>query len=330
MHTMLFMYIVIFLIFPIEQLFAATSRILVVHSYHEAQENHVVPMNQGIQEALSGMDAEVLYFYMDTKNNNTTEWKVEAGKQAAVRVDSYHPDIVITMDDNAQEYFAKQYVSSHIQPFFVFGGVNADPATYGFPAKNVTGILERPNITESIQLLQKIVPEVKTMVFISDVSPTANSFIQYAKSLDLPVSVIAYEQVTTLDEWKQTLSKYEDKVDAIGLYVLRTVNRSVSEQTMVPEQELVQYLNSSYRMPTVGFFDSAANAGVLCGVSVSMKEQGYATGSIAREILEGKQPEDFALESTRKGRIQINLNTAERLGLQINYNIIKRADVVVR
>ena len=316
-------------IFSTKQLYAENSRILVVHSYHETQENHVVPMTQGIQEAFSGADVEIFYFHMDTKRKNTTDWKIAAGEQAAKLVDSYRPDIVITMDDNAQKYFAAHYVNRENGPLFVFGGVNADPALYGFPAKNVTGILERPNIAESIKLLQKIVPSVKKMVFISDQSPTTNPFVLYAKSLDLPVEILDYVQVTTLDEWKQALLKYNGKVDAIGLYVLRTVTKSQVDSTTISENELIEYLNNN-KIPTVGFFDSAAAAGILCGVSVSMKEQGYAAGSMARQILEGKQPNDFSLEPTKKGRIQINLITADLLGLEINYNVIKRADVVVR
>lgn len=317
-------------ILPVKHLYAASSRILVVHSYHETQKNHVIPMNEGIQEAFSGLDIEIIYFYMDTKRKNSTEWKVNAGKEASLLVDLHHPDLVITMDDNAQQYFATQYVNKESGPIFVFGGVNAEPGKYGFPAMNVTGVLERPNVTESIHLLQKIVPNVQKMVFISDESPTTDSFIHYAQSLDLPVDVLAFEQVKTLTDWEKTLVKYGNKVDAIGLYVLRTVTKSRSEPTKIPESELLKHLNDNYTIPTVGFFDSAAAAGVLCGVSVSMKEQGYVAGSIARKILEGMLPQEFPLEPTRKGRIQINLKVAEQLGLEIPYNIIKRADVVVR
>ena len=84
------------------------------------------------------------------------------------------------------------------------------------------------------------------------------------------------------------------------------------------------------RRPTVGFFDTAAESGLLCGISVSMKEQGYAAGKIARGILGGRRPGDFPVRPTSNGRIQLNLVAAERLGIMIPYHIIRNAVVVVK
>ncbi len=309
---------------------AAPSRILVVHSYHQGQEEHVVEMTKGIEEALVGAECEIRYFHMDTKRHNTQEWKQEAGRKARQLVAEYRPQVVITMDDNAQEYFAKGYAGAPAPPIFVFSGVNGEPRDYGFPANNVTGVLERPNILESIELLKKIRPEVKTLLVLTDKSKTTDAFIEYCKSLNLPVTVKAYEQPLTFEDWKAVVAKYYDQVDAIGLYVIRTITRSASDPTQVPEQELVKYLNTRYKIPTVGFFDTAAKAGILCGISVSMWEQGYAAAWIARKILTGAKPNDFAVKPTKKGRIQLNLQTAERLGIELPYGMIKRADVVVR
>lgn len=309
---------------------AGAAKVLVVHSYHETQQNHVVPMSEGIEEALAGLDTDIRYYHMDTKRKNSEAWKIEAGKCAAAMVGSFAPDVVITMDDNAQKYFAAEYALHKESPAFVFGGVNADPAKYGFPSENVTGVLERPNILESFQLLQKIVPEVRRVVIISDRSPTTNPVAAYTKTLDLPVEVLAFEQVSTLAEWQEVLDRYDDEVDGVGLYVLRTVARSDIDPQKVPESELLEILNSEYKWPTVAFFDSAAEAGVLCAVSVSMREQGVAAGVLAKKILQGAQPAEFTPEPTRKGRIQLNLAIAEDLGIEIKYNVIKRADVVIR
>lgn len=309
---------------------AAHKRVLVVHSYHETQENHVVPMTEGIQNALEGLQLDIRFYHMDTKRNTSEDWKRQAGAKARKMVDDFRPDLVITMDDNAQSYFARDYANRPGAPVFVFAGVNAEPEAYGFPADNVTGVLERPNITESIELLQKIVPDVKKIALLTDNSETSEAVLEYIAKLHLPVEVVTRQMIATRDEWRQTITETCPKVDGFGFYVLRTVAEDGQTDHKVAEEDLIAEYYTLCSKPTTGFFDSAAKAGALCGVSVSMREQGYSAGRIAREILLGRKPGDFPPQPTSKGRIQLNLIVAEKLGIDINYNVIKRADVLIR
>jgi ABC-type uncharacterized transport system substrate-binding protein len=306
------------------------KRVLVVHSYHETQKGHVVEMTQGIEEAFVGSGVKMKYVYMDTKRHPGLAWKKGAGLMATRAMEAFGPEVVIAMDDNAQAFFVQKNMNLNQAPVFVFGGINADISTYGFPRHNVTGVLERPNIKESIELLQKILPNIKKILMLSDKSKTTDYFIDYCKTLELPVEVIAYEQPLTLEEWEASVQKYKDKVDAVGVYVSRTVKVAASGKAHVPEGKLIDILTMEGKLPTVGFFDTAATAGVLCAISVSMKEQGYMAGQMARAILEGKTPSDFSIEPTQRGRIQLNLKTAEKLGIDIEWNIISKADVVVK
>lgn len=316
--------------FHLHPVLAAEPRVLIVHSYHASQKEHVVEMNRGIGAALADLPLEQRFYYMDTKRRTSEEWKKEAGREAGMLMAQFRPQVVITMDDNAQEYFARSHAGAPAPPYFVFGGLNGEPARYGFPAANVTGVLERPIVGESIKLLQKIVPSVNKLLILSDKSETTDAFVAFCKSLSLPATVVAYEQPRTLDEFRAVLENYRGQVDAIGLYVIRTIARSAADPSKVPEQELVGLINGHYRIPTVGFYDSAAESGLLCAISVSMWEQGYEAGLITRGILAGKKPADYPVRSTGKGRIQLNLRTAEQLGLQLPYELIKRAEVVIR
>lgn len=305
------------------------KKVFVVHSYHESQRGHVVEMTGGIMEALKECQPDVRFFHMDTKRKNSLEWKITSGKQASQIMASYNPDVVISMDDNAQEFFVKKHVGKKNMPCFVFGGVNAEPSKYGFPAPNVTGVIERPNIKESIDFLLKIKPDVKKIVLLSDKSPTTDFFHEYSKKSSYPVEIIAREQPETVKEWKRVVQKYKNVADAFGVYVIRTI-RDTSTNKMADEKELINYLTEETKKPTVGFFDSAARAGALCGISVSMMEQGYASGKIACEIIKGKNPGDIAVKPTTRGRILLNLDTAEVLGIEIGYTMIKNAHEVIR
>ncbi len=309
-----------------------TKRILVVHSYHETQENHVGMMQKGIDDILYNSDFQVKHFYMDTKRDNSPEWMKISGKLALDIVRCWKPDLVISMDDNAQKYFARFLANKKDAPLVVFSGVNANPATYGFPAQNVTGVLERPNVRESIALLQKIYPgKIKKMLFLSDKSATTDFFYAYIKTLDLPVDIVATKQPITFTQWKQTINRYKDKIDAIGIYVSRTVKREINSNEIVSERELIDYINRTTNLPTVGFFDSATRAGILCAVSVSMEEQGRQAAIIALDLLRGERDiADIKILPTKRGRIQLNLKVAEKKGVLIPYNIIKRAKILIK
>ena len=310
---------------------SGNNRVLVVHSYHKTQKGHVVEMDQGIAEAFTGANADLRYVYMDTKLRNDDAWKREAGRLATGEMERFLPRVVIAMDDNAQAYFVTMNMHRENAPAFVFGGVNAGIAAYGYPQPNVTGVLERPNIRESLELLLKIKPDVKSVLMISDKSRTTDLFVAYCKTLDLPVRIAGYVQARTLGDWERIIKAYRGKVDGFGVYVLRTVReKAAGKSRSVSETRLVEILNQRGRLPTVGFFDTTAESGLLCGISVSMKAQGLAAGQMARSILEGKSPEDFPIEPTRRGRIQLNLKTAEQLGLTMDWSIISKADVVVR
>lgn len=309
----------------------AGKKVLVVHSYHETQKGHVVEMTEGINEAFSGANVKMEFFHMDTKRNPTPDFKRKSGLAASQIMHTFNPDVVIAMDDNAQKYFVVNEMDKTDAPIFVFGGVNAELGAYGYPRPNVTGVLERPNIGESIELLKKISPGVKKILMISDKSRTTDLFVSYAQTLDLSTEVEGYVQVRTVAEWEKTIDTYADKVDAFGVYLLRTVKIDEASPSMAKESDLVAMLNQKGGLPTVGFYDTAAQSGVLCGISVSMKEQGYMAANMARTILEQKKkPSDFPIEPTKRGRIQLNLQTAKQLGIEIDWNIISKADVVVK
>jgi len=108
-------------------------KILHVMSYHLPWVWNQDQLN-GFKDALRGMNVEYKVFQMDTKRHNSEEWRRSAGKAARDLIDSWHPDLVYTNDDDAQEYVTKYYVGSNIP--FVFSAVNADPEKYGFDIEN--------------------------------------------------------------------------------------------------------------------------------------------------------------------------------------------------
>ncbi len=123
---------------------AHKPRLLILHSYDEGYP-WVRDINAGLKRVLNSKENRyfVRWYYLDTKRHPEAGYKKNAGLVARRMIDDWRPDVIIAMDDDAQEYVAKYYRN---KPGIsvVFGGVNEEPETYDYQkAVNVTGILER-------------------------------------------------------------------------------------------------------------------------------------------------------------------------------------------
>lgn len=161
---------------------SVTKRVLLVHSYHTGYP-WVDAITQGVKRALPSSSVDLQVFYMDTKRKTSDVWKTQAGQAARKVVSEWQPDVVIAADDNAQQYLAKDY-AGRPAPQFVFCGVNAEPQDYGYPAPNVTGVLERPHFKASIDLLREVCPGVKRLALVTDNSGTSAGALQFMHGRD--------------------------------------------------------------------------------------------------------------------------------------------------
>ncbi|MBF0610509.1 MAG: hypothetical protein G8345_11025 [Magnetococcales bacterium] len=117
--------------------------ILVVHSYN-TDYIWTQQINTGLDRVFKGQNLmDIQYHYMNTKNFKEKSNLRRSGIAARHAVDAIRPDVLIAIDDDAQELVAKHYVQdSHIQ--IVHAGINGNLEQYGYNgANNVTGILER-------------------------------------------------------------------------------------------------------------------------------------------------------------------------------------------
>jgi len=112
---------------------------------------------------------------------------------------------------------AKRYIGTDLP--VVFCGMNGEPADYGFPAQNITGVIERHYLGASIDLLKQLVPGVSTAAFITDDSATSRGFIADLKKSALPVEISEIYATNDFDEWKAKITEVQSKVDALGIYV---------------------------------------------------------------------------------------------------------------
>ncbi len=310
----------------------AAGKVLVVHSYH-AEYSWVQGLDTGMDQVLQASGITVEKFYMDTKRKASDEWKVKTGQMAVEKMLAMKPDVVITTDDNAQAFFAKNYAGkSDIQ--FVFTGVNGDPDKYGFPAANVTGILERAYADQTLDLLKSFMPQINAVVYLADDSATADLItprIQaQAKNGKLPIAVNSFERPSTFDQWKTVVKKY-DQDPSIGAFLIPLyLTVKVAENgDRVPPKEVMQWIVANTDKPVVGLWPFSTDHGALCAVVVDPVEHGRVAGEMAAKIIKGKKAGDVEMATNKEGYVIFNITTAKAKGVDIPYELLESANKII-
>ena len=300
-------------------------RMLLVHSYHEGYP-WVDTITEGVRSALRGTGLELEIFYMDTKRHTDEAWKLDAGRRARQRVDRYHPDIILAADDDAQQYFASQYVNTTLP--VVFTGVDADPSKYGYPASNVTGIIERPYFKESLALAQRLRP-IRRIAVLSCHDSTSTLALGFMKQEQVDIDVAEWLMVDDFDGWKKAVDRFNRSVDAIVIRSYQALKKPRSPENMAAG-DVAAWTREHATVPTIAFHDFEIQDGLLVGVIKSGQEYGRMPAEYALRILEGTPPSSLPIIKPKRGVKMINLATACRLGISCAGDVSSDAILVFK
>jgi len=232
-------------------------------------------------------------------------------------IEDFKPDVVIASDDNASKFLIVPYYKEGYLPF-VFCGLNWDASGYGFPASNVTGMLE---VTPVPQLLEQLKPFAKgnKIGFLApDILTARKEAANYDKVFGMRITEYYAKD---FEDWKKGFEQLQDSVDILlidsdgGLYNDKSA-------------EMQAFVESNIRIPTGSCYDFMASYALLSFAKVA-EEQGFWAANTALKILDGTSPTDIPLAQNEKGKLIVNVRIAKALGADIPYEIIELADQVI-
>ncbi len=207
-------------------------------------------------------------------------------------------------------------------------GVIADPIAAGVmedltrPDGNMTGVKLSQSQARRLELLLEIVPGIKRV------------FIPYNPEDAAPVSAIA--QISELapglgieivegkarndSEVTELLNNIPEDIDAIFLVPDSTVN------SRLPDVLAVAY---DRKLPVSGPSTAQVEEGALTTYGFIHHEVGAQAARIAHHILKGADPGELPVE-TAEFYLAINLQVADTIGLEIPYEILQQAEIIIR
>ncbi len=250
---------------------------------------------------------------MDTKKN--FPGGLDKGKEAYRLYGDFQPDGVIAADDNAQAMFVVPYLKGKVETPVMFCGVNADPGQYGYPAANVSGILERGHIKESIALLQELVPSAKTLAYMARQSPTGKAVMEQVEkeAADYSAEFVAFLLPKTLPEALTMAADMKDRSDAMLVATMQGIPGN--NAAPLSEQEVIPLLAKTYGKPIITDNVYDMKYGMLCAVAVSGEEQGRKAAKMLIRAMQGAPVAKIPITRNERGRRIINVSAMKALGI---------------
>jgi len=315
------------LLFSVNIIFAKdTKKIMIVHSYN--------PQYMWVKEYTSGLkdgfkkyglyryNIVIKNFYMNAKRY--PELLEKSGKQAYSVYRNFKPDLIIAADDAVQKFFIAPYISNKVKTPVVFLGVNADPSIYGYPSKNVTGVLEKLNFLESLILVHMLSPSSKTYGIISDKSISAQIIVKERLSMEKVLPFFKFKvlySTNDFEKWKKYIKRLQQEVDVIYLLSYFSL-KDRNGRYLDPEIVLNWYLKNS-RKPEATPLIFTVKEGVLCSYGESSYIQGMNAAKIVSDILVKKvDVKNISIVKPKRALRAINRKRARELGIEIPEELI--------
>lgn len=298
-------------------------RVLVVQSY-EADYLWEIEIREELEKALEHK-ADLSFFYLNTKSNFADGKK--RAEEAYALFKRLNPDGVIAVDDNAQSLFVVPYLKDKTDVPVIFCGVNEDPDLYGYPASNVTGVLERYHFEEILAFNRQIAGRTERFAVMVNKSPLASTMVRLLeKRTSFSAELIAILQPETVEEAEQMAREYREQVDLLLLLTLKGICNN--KGLPVDDTQAIAAVVREFAKPTAATAEFVIKHGALSGVLASGQEQGWRAADLLLKAMSGVSIAELPITKNYFGRRMVNVTTMKSLDIVPDTMTLRGVDLV--
>lgn len=302
----------------------AMYNVLVVMSYGPDY-NFVQEVQQGIESVLSNT-CRIEYLHMETRKNFSAG--PQKAREAYELYKKHRFDGVIASDDNAQSMFVVPYLKDKVKTPVIFCGLGAEPDKYGYPATNVSGILERHHISQTLAFTKQLIPSIKTFGFMAYDSPTGRATIKHFHQEEntFPMKLMAARFPKTLDEAKSIAKEMRPLCDV--LYMPTMQGLKDNKGNTLPEKEIIPAIARIFAKPLLSGNNYSIRYGMLCGIVKTGVEQGATAAKMLLKAMGGTPISEIPITRNRLGKAIINVTVMKALGIKPKPILLKGTELV--
>ncbi len=299
---------------PMAQKYAG-KKVVYVDSYNEGYE-WSDGITTGIKKTFEGTGIDLDIIRMDTKRHPDENFKIAAGAKAHAEIEAFHPDVLITSDDNAFEYVVEKYYKDAPLPV-VFCGINWDASIYGVPYRNTTGMMEVSLTTQILENLKPFAKGSRLGYLSADTETERKNLTYYQKIFGIKFEKSYF--VKDMASWKKAYAALQKETDL----VIFENSAGILDWN---EKEARDFAKANIEVP-VGTTNPWTMKESVLGITKIPNEQGEWASQAALKILDGTHAREIPMTKNEKGTLIINLELAEKLNIIFSSNILKNAQV---
>jgi len=266
---------------------APKKRVLVLHSYYRGYK-WTDDESAGIEGILRNViGAGNLHIeYMDTKKVFGDLYSQRLYEVYKLKYKNFRFDAIITTDNNAFNFMRKYRDELFPGVPVIFCGVNYFRQEDLKGIRSFTGVNEENDMKACIDLILKLHPNTRKIVFINEWTTTGqrvhDAFVKTTRSFDKTIQFQLLEDVT-IEEILQCLRALPP--DAAVLYTAFSRDKT---GRLFEYNESVFLVTQNSRVPVYTTMEFNLGYGVVGGLIVTGYDQGEMAGRMALRVLEGE------------------------------------------
>lgn len=269
---------------------------------------------RGVEKVLKDQ-CELKFVYFDMELNPKG---VPAKVQEAYDLyQTWQPDGVIAAEEDVNPLFVVPYLKDKVKTPVVFVGLISPPSLYGYPASNVTGVVNRPFFEESLNFIRQLDPSIKTFSLACNDDQAARSGIPYIRKLYEDMGTTSVDPILSNDHdamlaW---VNKHKDEIDTLFICPL------LGEKT-------VGDIVDAFQKPTFTCWRAGMEYRTLAGVVESGEEIGQRGAEMLLKAMHGTPIADLPIGAPEFGQRVINVNTLKALKLEPSRRLLTGVELI--
>jgi PAS domain S-box-containing protein len=291
-------------------------RVLLLNSYHKGY-LWTDDITRGVEDVLLQDNIDLHIEYLDFKRFIDNSYMDLLSQLISKKHSTNQYDVIISSDNIAFDFYKERGFEIFGDIPLVFCGLNYVQPEDIEDLGNITGVNEKADIKENLNLIKSIHPDCEKIIIITDDTATGKkiqeqfSEIQLLKNSNDPELELIFD--LTSEELKSKLENLNNRT-----IVFLTVFSRDKKSEFFEYDQGVEMITLASAVPVYGTWDFQLNHGIVGGYLVDGYNQGVAAAKKVLKILAGEDINNIPVEYETPYLLQFDFNQLNKFKINKN------------